>query len=146
MNCPKCKWPTRVIDSREIDQGKGIRRRRECEKCGHRFTTYERPEIARFVVIKSNWEKELYDRDKLEMSILKAINKTDLDVEQIENMLVELESEWVKNKKWVTSKRIWKDVLDKLEKLNQVAAIRYASVYYGFKNKEDFLEYINSLN
>ena len=146
MNCPKCKWPTKVVDSREIDQGKGIRRRRECEKCGHRFTTYERPEIARFVVIKSNGEKELYDRDKLEMSILKAINKTDLDVEQIENMLVELESEWVKNKKWVTSKRIWKDVLDKLEKLNQVAAIRYASVYYGFKNKGDFLEYINSLN
>jgi transcriptional regulator NrdR family protein len=69
-----------------------------------------------------------------------------LDVEQIENMLVELEAEWVKNKKWVTSKRIWKDVLDKLEKLNQVAAIRYASVYYGFKNKEDFFNYINSLN
>jgi len=142
MNCPKCKWSTKVIDSREVEGGKEIRRRRECEKCWHRFTTYERPQIARFVVIKSNWEKELYDREKLESSILKAINKTSLDVEQIENMLVELESEWVKNKKWVTSKRIWKDVLDKLEKMSEVAAIRYASVYYGFDKKECFLDYI----
>ena len=145
MNCPKCKWPTRVIDSRETEDWREIRRRRECERCGHRFTTYERPQIAKFIVIKSDQQKEFYDRDKLEKSILKAVNKIDINVETIENMLTELESDWIKNKKWVTSKRIWKDVLEKLEKLNDVAAIRYASVYYWFKSKEDFLDYINSL-
>lgn len=145
MLCPKCKWPTKVIDSRETEDGKEIRRRRECEKCGHRFTTYERAQIAKFLVIKSDGEKEFYDREKLEESILKAINKLDIPVDKIESMLADLEMEWIKNKKWVTSKRIWKDVLEKLEKLNEVAAIRYASVYYNFQSKEDFINYINSL-
>ncbi len=144
MNCPKCKWPTRVIDSREIEWWKEIRRRRECEICWHRFTTYEKIQIARFLVIKSNWEKEPYDYEKLENSILKAINKTSLNIEQLENMLTELESEWIKNKKWVTSKRIWKDILKKLEQLNEVAAIRYASVYYNFTSKDDFINYISN--
>jgi len=144
MNCPKCKWSTKVIDSRETEDWKEIRRRRECERCGHRFTTYERPQIAKFIVIKSDGDKEFYDREKLEKSILKAVNKTDVTIEDIESLLTDLESEWVKNKKWVTSKRIWKDVLEKLEKLNEVAAIRYASVYYGFKKKEDFMDYINN--
>ncbi len=144
MHCPKCKWPTKVIDSREVEEWKEIRRRRECEVCWHRFTTYEKIQIARFIVIKSNGEKEFYDREKLEKSILKAINKTWLGIDDIENMLLELEMEWVKNKKWVTSKRIWKDVLDKLKKINEVAAIRYASVYYNFKTKEDFIKFIQT--
>jgi len=142
MYCPKCKWPTKVIDSRETEDWKEIRRRRECENCGHRFTTYERPQIAKFVVIKSDGDKEFYDREKLEKSILKAVNKTDVTIDQIESMLTDLEFEWMKNKKGVTSKRIWKDVLEKLEKINEVAAIRYASVYYWFQTKEDFVKYI----
>ncbi len=142
MLCPKCKWSTKVIDSRETEDWKEIRRRRQCEVCWHRFTTYERPQIAKFVVIKSNWEKEFYDREKLEQSILKAINKTSISIQDVENMLTDLEMEWIKNKKGVTSKRIWKDVLEQLEKLNEVAAIRYASVYYNFQSKEDFIKYI----
>jgi len=145
MNCPKCKWTTRVIDSRDVEWGKEIRRRRECEKCKHRFTTYERPQLAKFIVIKSNWDKEFYDRDKLEKSILKSINKTDIDIIQIEKILSDLEFEWMKNKKWVTTKRIWKDVIEKLKNLSFVATIRYASVYYWFQNKEDFKNFINEL-
>jgi len=144
MFCPKCQWTTKVIDSREVDLWKEIRRRRECENCWHRFTTFERAEITRFMVIKSNWKKELYNREKLERSILKAINKTDIDIKQIEDMLVCLEFEWMKNKKWVTSKRIWKDVLEKLKQLNEISAIRYASVYYSFKTKNDFIQFINN--
>ena len=145
MNCPKCKSSTKVIDSRENYNGKEIRRRRQCESCGYKFTTYERPEITRFVVIKSNGEKQPYDREKLEDSLIKAITKTDIDVKKLDEMLTELELDWMKNKNWVTAKRIWKDVLEKLEQLDEVAAIRYASVYYWFKNKEDFLWYIAEL-
>ena len=145
MNCPKCKSSTKVIDSRENYNGKEIRRRRQCESCWYKFTTYERPEITRFVVIKSNGEKQPYDREKLEDSLIKAITKTDIDVKKLDEMLTELELDWMKNKNWVTAKRIWKDVLEKLEQLDEVAAIRYASVYYWFKNKEDFLWYIAEL-
>ena len=145
MNCPKCKSSTKVLDSREAFNWKEIRRRRQCENCGHRFTTYERPEITRFVVIKSNWERQPYDREKLEDSLIKAITKTDIDVKKLDEMLTELELDWMKNKNWITAKRIWKDVLEKLESMNDVAAIRYASVYYGFKNKEEFIEYIQNL-
>ena len=145
MNCPKCKWSTKVIDSREIYDGKEIRRRRQCEVCAYKYTTYERPEITRFVVVKSNGEKQPYDRDKLEDSLIKAITKTDVDIKKLDEMLTELELEWMKYKNWVTAKQIWKDILQKLESVDEVAAIRYASVYYTFKNKDDFINYINSL-
>jgi len=145
MLCPKCGYSTKVVDSRDVENGKETRRRRECEKCSYRFTTYERLAITRFMVIKSNWEKMLYDRNKLERSILKAINKTDVDIWQIENMISSLEFEWMKNKQWVTSKRIWKDVMDDLKELSYVASIRYASVYYWFKDKEDFKSFIEEL-
>jgi len=145
MLCPKCKNPTKVIDSREIEWWKEIRRRRKCLNCLHKFTTYERLQIARFIVTKSDWQKEFYDREKLENSILKAINKTSLTIEDVEDLLNHLESQWIKNKKWLTSKRIWKDVLEQLEKMDKVAAIRYASVYYGFKTPNDFVDYINNL-
>jgi len=144
MLCPKCKSSSKVLDSREIYNWKEIRRRRQCEVCGHRFTTYERPEITRFIVLKSNWEKHPYDREKLEDSLLKAITKTNIDVKKLDEMVTELELDWMKNKNWVTSKRIWKDILEKLENLDEVAAIRYASVYYDFKNKQDFIDYIQN--
>ena len=76
MYCPKCKnFDTKVIDSRLVDDWKSIRRRRECERCNHRFTTYEKMEFVKFMVIKSDGRKEMYDKEKLEKSILKACNK-----------------------------------------------------------------------
>jgi len=145
MICPKCWYTTRIIDSRDIEDGKETRRRRECENCEYRFTTYEKLAITKFIVIKNNWDKTLYDRNKLEKSIIKAINKTNIDIWQIEDMISNLEFEWMKNKKWVSSKRIWKDVINKLKNLSYVAMIRYASVYYWFQNKDDFVEFIKNI-
>ena len=144
MKCPKCWFSTRVIDSRDLESSNEVRRRRQCEKCGYKLTTYERPEITRFIVIKSSWEKQLYDRDKLMDSIMKAINKTDVSIQEINAMVSELELSWMKNKNWITSKRIWKDIIDKLKHINKVSAIRYASVYYSFSDEEDFIEFIKN--
>ncbi len=145
MLCPKCAGSTKVIDSRDIEEWKETRRRRECENCEYRFTTYERLSITRFMVIKSNNEKVSYDRNKLEKSIIKAINKTNIDIWQIEKMLSDLEFEWMKNKQWITAKRIWKDVIYRLKQISTVASIRYASVYYWFKTKKDFQTFLDEL-
>lgn len=142
MKCTKCWSSTRVIDSRDVENSKEVRRRRQCEKCWYKFTTYEKPEITRFVVIKSSWWKELYDRDKLIKSIIKAANKTDFSLKEINNIVSELELSWMKNKNGITSKRIWKDIIEELKNINKVAAIRYASVYLSFKDEKDFIKFI----
>ncbi|MCT4617727.1 MAG: transcriptional regulator NrdR [Candidatus Gracilibacteria bacterium] len=144
MYCLKCKNPdTKVIDSRVTDDGKSIRRRRECEKCGSRFTTFEKMEFTNFLVSKSDGNKELYDREKVKKSIYLTCNKRDIDPEIIDTMISDLESQWGGNKKGVTSKRIGKDILCELKKIDKVAFIRYASVYHNFETPEDFVEFIN---
>lgn len=143
MYCPKCKnVDTKVIDSRLIEDWKSIRRRRECERCEHRFTTYEKKEFVKFMVIKSDWNKEIYEKEKIEKGILLACNKRRIDYEKIENMISDLENMWASNKAWVTSKRIWKDILEALMHLDEVAYIRYASVYLNFETAKDFTEFI----
>jgi transcriptional repressor NrdR len=143
MRCPKCKnLETRVIDSRLSEDGLSIRRRRECEKCEARFTTFERMEFVSFFVSKSSGKKELYNRSKLETSILKACNKRNIPPEKIESMLNTLEIEWAENKTGVTSKRIGKDVLHKLKDIDEVACLRFASVYNHFESHGDFVKFI----
>ena len=143
MRCPKCKnLETRVIDSRLSDDGLSIRRRRECEKCGSRFTTFERMEFVSFFVTKTSGKKELYNRSKLEASILKACNKRNIPPEKIESMLNTLEIEWAENKLGITSKRIGKDVLHKLKDIDEVACLRFASVYNHFESHGDFVKFI----
>jgi len=143
MYCLKCKnTDTKVIDSRVTDDGKAIRRRRECEKCGSRFTTFEKMEFTNFLVSKSDGNKQLYDRDKVKKSIYLTCNKRDIDPDVIDDMITNLESEWGGNKKLVTSTRIWKDILCALKKIDKVAFIRYASVYHNFENEENFIEFI----
>ena len=145
MRCPKCKnFDTKVIDSRITEDWKSIRRRRECEKCEARFTTFERMEYVNFLVTKNNWEKEMYDRTKLQRSILKSFNKRNIDLDKIEQMINDLESEWASNKKWITSKRIWKDILNKLKDIDDVAYIRFASIYHNFENVENFMKFIKN--
>lgn len=147
MYCPKCKnLDTKVIDSRLIEEGKSIRRRRECEKCEHRFTTFEKMEFVKFMVIKSDNRKEIYDKEKLERSIIKACNKRTIDYTKIEKMISDLENSWASNKTWITSKRIGKDVLKALSVLDQVAYIRYASVYENFDTAKDFMDFISAEN
>ncbi len=145
MRCPKCKnLDTKVIDSRIAEDGKSIRRRRECEKCESRFTTFERMEFVNFLVTKSTGEEELYDRSKVERSVQKAVYKRNVDHAAIETMLNDLENEWAANKKGITSKRIGKDILRKLKDIDQVAYVRFASIYHNFEDVKQFAEFIKS--
>lgn len=145
MRCPKCKnLDTKVIDSRIAEDGKSIRRRRECEKCESRFTTFERMEFVNFLVTKTTGEEELYDRSKIERSIQKAVYKRNVDHAAIETMINDLENEWAANKKGITSKRIGKDLLRRLKDIDQVAYVRFASIYHNFEDVKQFAEFIKS--
>lgn len=145
MRCPKCKnLDTKVIDSRMTEDGKAIRRRRECEKCEARFTTFERMEFINFMVTKSSNEQEMYDRSKVQRSIGKAIYKRNVDMNHIEQIINELESEWAANKKGITSKRIGKDILHKLKDIDEVAYVRFASIYHNFDDTKHFTQFIQS--
>ena len=143
MHCNNCWYEnTRVSDSRTSDNGKMIRRRRYCEKCGNRFTTYEKLDVFNIVVEKSWNRRERYDREKLEDSIIKATNKRNISLEQIGSIIDRLENIWSVHDK-VTSKQIWKDVLEELKRLDKVAYIRFASVHLNFENPEDFIKFIS---
>jgi transcriptional repressor NrdR len=140
MLCPFCGHSeTKVIDSRDTNDGKAIRRRRECEKCKVRFSTYEDVEILRLTVIKKDGRKEEYDRGKIESGIRKALEKRPVDSEQIEKIMGDIEYE-IRSKEAceVTSKDIGKIVLDKLKDVDDVAYMRFASVYKSFKNIGSF--------
>lgn len=143
MYCINC-WHdnTRVTDSRTSEDWKAIRRRRECENCHNRFTTFEKIETADLIVEKSGNRKQRYDKDKLEDSILKAVNKRNISINSINDLIRKMEFKWW-NRNEITSKEIWKDVLDALYSLDEVAYIRYASVHLNFENASDFIEFIN---
>ena len=144
MKCPKCNnMDTKVIDSRVIEDGQSIRRRRECEFCNHRFTTFERKWYTEITVVKKNGEKEMYDRQKLKRSIVLACAKRKIDKESIETMISNLEADWSTDKNEITSKEIWDDVLRALKKLDSVAYVRFASVYKSFDDLNDFKKYID---
>lgn len=134
---------TKVIDSRVIEDGQSIRRRRECEFCNHRYTTFERKGYTEITVVKKNGEKEMYDRQKLKRSIVLACAKRKIDKENIETMISNLEADWSVDKNEVTSKEIWDDVLRALKKLDSVAYVRFASVYKSFDDLDDFKKYID---
>ena len=143
MHCNNCWYEnTRVSDSRTSDNGKMIRRRRYCEKCGNRFTTYEKLDVFNIVVEKSWNRRERYDREKLEDSIIKATNKRNISLEQIGSIIDRLENIWSVHDK-ITSKQIWKDVLEELKRLDKVAYIRFASVHLNFEHPEDFIKFIS---
>lgn len=143
MFCYKC-WntSTKVIDSRSSDDNKVIRRRRECEVCNNRFTTFEKIEAINLIVLKSWDRRERYNRNKLEDSILKATNKRNISIWAIAALIWNLESKWI-NKNEITSKEMWSDILLWLDKLDKVAYIRFASVYHKFENANDFIKFIS---
>lgn len=143
MFCPNCSNPdTKVIDSRLSEDWKTTRRRRECDKCANRFTTFEKIEVLNLIVLKSWDRKQRYNREKLEDSILKAVNKRNTSTSDIKKIIRDLEFKW-SNKNEIKSKEIWKEILEALKKLDTVAYIRYASVYLNFETKEDFIKFIN---
>ena len=143
MKCPKCRnLDTRVIDSRTTEDGKAIRRRRECEKCGARFTTFERLEFVSFMVTKASGEMEPYNRTKVMNSMRKALTKREFDPEKLEDAINVLENEWAQNKQGITSKRIGRDILRKLRDFDEVAFLRYASIYHNHDDVEGFIKFL----
>ncbi len=146
MRCPRCKHEdTAVIDSRLTEDGRAIRRRRECNKCDHRFTTFERQELASFIVIKRDGTREPYSRSKLGRGIWIACTKRPVTQKNIDKMLSDLEEKWGKNKEEVESTTIGKDVMLALSKLDKVAYIRFASVHREFKDVEEFKQELGKL-
>ena len=137
---------SKVIDSRPIDDGSSIRRRRECLKCEKRFTTYEQIESVPLVIIKKDGKRQVYNREKLLNGLLRACEKTPVSFAQIENMVLEIES--VLNNsldREVTSTEIGELVMDKLKEINDIAYVRFASVYREFRDVKSFMEELTSL-
>lgn len=140
MVCPFCGHSeTRVVDSRDTNDGKAIRRRRECEKCQARFSTYEEMEIMRLTVIKRSGSKQEYDRSKIEVGIKKALEKRPLSEEKISKVIGDIEYEiQARESNEITSKEIGKIILEKLKETDDVAYLRFASVYKSFKSADSF--------
>lgn len=147
MRCPFCQFPdNRVLESRSAESGQSVRRRRECLRCSRRFTTYERIEFVPIVVIKRNGERESFDRSKLLKGIVRACEKTGIPHMQLENLVDEIEAELQQQAvREVASYEIGEVVLKHLQRLNEVAYIRFASVYKQFKGIKDFVEILNHL-
>lgn len=135
-----------VVDSRSLADGGIIRRRRECIKCHRRFTTYERIEEVTLKVIKKDGRREDYDRQKLMNGILKACEKRPISVEQIEKLVQDIEKQVEKDgTKEIRSKRIGELVMKKLQKIDEVAYVRFASVYRQFKDISQFMHEVKGL-
>lgn len=146
MICPKCKHDdTRVLDSRETNERKEIRRRRECISCQYRFTTFERVELANFLVIKKDQSRESYNRQKLAGGIWKACEKRPVTQQKVDQMLDQLEEKWASSGKEISSKQIGEDVMNALKELDEVSYIRFASVYRQFKDIETFKKELQKL-
>lgn len=140
MICPFCSHDeTKVVDKRDGDSGKTTRRRRECTKCGRRFTTFERIETLDLLVIKKEGRREPFDRVKLRSGIIKSCEKRPVSAGDIEKIIDEIEAELRKSGKTeISSKTIGDLVIKKLKKIDEVAYIRFASVYRQFTDISDF--------
>lgn len=147
MRCPYCKtFITRVIDKRETEDGEATRRRRLCEKCGKRFTTYERIKKVQLKVLKKDGRVEDYQRDKIKAGISKAVEKRPINEEQIEELTDEIEARLMSRRSIeVSSADIGRMVLTRLKKLDEVAYLRFASVFLGFESTQDFKKAIAQL-
>lgn len=147
MKCPLCRSATKVTDTRLTEQGLAVRRRRQCLKCQHRFTTYERIALEPLVVIKKDGRRELFDRGKIETGMMKACEKRPIPYEAIQKAAAEIEEELRRRGvKEVTSREIGRRVMDKLLRLDDVAYIRFASVYQEFDDARKFAEALARLN
>lgn len=147
MKCPFCgNFEDKVVDSREAQEGDAIRRRRECLKCGSRFTTYEQVEIAPVMVIKKDGRRETFDRKKVFNGILKACEKRPVSTEKIEEIVDAIERTLRKEfDKELSSQQIGELVMKRLHELDEVAYVRFASVYRQFKDVSQFMKELNQL-
>lgn len=146
MKCPFCGFEeSKVIDSRPTDEGERIRRRRECIKCGKRFTTYEIIECVPILVVKKDKSREAFDRQKLINGMVRACEKRQVSMETIENAVNEIEVTLQNSlDREVTSIRVGELVMEKLKEIDEVAYVRFASVYKHFKDVNAFMDELSS--
>lgn len=147
MKCPFCnKDSSRVIDSRPADDNTSIRRRRECENCGRRFTTYEKVETIPLIVIKKDKNREPYDKNKIRSGIVRSCHKRPVSMEQIEATVEAIETAiFNMEEKEVESIHIGEIVMEKLKDLDEVAYVRFASIYREFKDVETFMDELKKM-
>lgn len=147
MKCPFCSHEnTRVIDSRPAEDNNSIRRRRVCDECGKRFTTYEKIETIPLIVIKKDNNRETYDRAKLEAGVLRACHKRPVSAQQITVLIDEVETEVFNlEEKEIPSQTIGEMVMNKLKDLDAVAYVRFASVYREFKDVNTFMDELKKM-
>jgi len=136
LRCPRCnEGSTRVIDSRDLEAGSTIRRRRECEACAYRFTTYERPEGARLTVLKRDGSRQDFDRTKLTAGLMRALEKRPVTIARVEQAVDDIESHLrARGEAEVTSKEIGRMATEALRDIDQLAYIRFASVYHSYED------------
>ena len=147
MKCPFCGFAeSKVMDSRPTDEGSRIRRRRECLQCGKRFTTYEIIESLPIIVVKRDKSREAFDREKLLNGMLRACQKRPVSIETLEKVIDDIEAQ-IQNslEREVTSRRIGEYAMEKLKEIDEVAYVRFASVYREFKDINSFHEEISRL-
>ena len=147
MKCPFCNQDnTRVVDSRPVDDNTAIRRRRMCDACGKRFTTYEKVETIPLIVIKKDQNREQFDRSKIEAGVLRACHKRPVSAEQIHKLVDEVETEIFNlEEREIPSFVIGEIVMDKLKDLEAVAYVRFASVYREFKDVNTFMDELKKI-
>ncbi|MCI7227340.1 Transcriptional repressor NrdR [uncultured Clostridium sp.] len=147
MKCPFCnKDDTRVVDSRPVDDNSSIRRRRMCDACGKRFTTYEKVETIPLIVIKKDQNREQYDRRKIENGVIRACYKRPISAQQITAVVDQIETlVFSREEREVSSEVIGEIVMDQLKELDPVAYVRFASVYREFKDVNTFMDELKKL-
>ena len=147
MKCPFCNFAdTKVIDSRAQDDNSVIRRRRVCEKCGKRFTTYERVDMIPITVIKRDGTREIFDKAKLQNGIMKSCNKRPVTAQQIQKLVDDIENTLAgSGEREVESKQLGNMVIERLKDLDEVAYVRFASVYRQFKDIKSFIDELEKM-
>ena len=147
MKCPFCNQDdTRVVDSRPVDDNSSIRRRRMCDACGKRFTTYEKVETIPLIVIKKDQNREQYDRRKIENGVIRACYKRPISAQQITAVVDQIETlVFSREEREVSSEVIGEIVMDQLKELDPVAYVRFASVYREFKDVNTFMDELKKI-
>lgn len=142
MRCPYCGHEnTRVIDSRPAEENNSIRRRRVCDECNKRFTTYEKVETIPLIIIKKDNNRESYNREKIENGVMKACHKRPISADQLTGIVDEVETEiYAREEKEIPSSVIGELIMDKLKDIDTVAYVRFASVYREFKDINTFMD------
>lgn len=146
MHCPFCTSSnTQVLESRVVEEGEAVRRRRECTKCAKRFTTYEKAKRTFLWVVKKDGRREPFEKDKVKRGILRALEKRPVSLDLVDTIVEQIEREMLKKEREeVSSRAIGKAVLKKLKKIDKVAWLRFASVYLEFEDLEDFARAIKT--